>query len=102
MNMLKTIGTVFIGIGMAGVAISAVSKIVKISQEKKNKAETSAAEPIVSVPIEKVVIARPKPAQIRHMNELLRRVEIHDDRLKRSAAKRLSTIRKRTRVIIHK
>ena len=29
MSMLKTIGTVFIGIGMAGVAISAVSKIVK-------------------------------------------------------------------------
>ena len=93
MSMLKTIGTVFIGIGMAGVAISAVSKIVKISQEKKNKAETSAvSEPIVSAPIEKVAIARPKPAQIRHMN----------DRLKRSAAKRLSTIRKRTRVIIHK
>ena len=103
MSMLKTIGTVFIGIGMAGVAISAVSKIVKISQEKKNKAETSAvSEPIVSAQIEKVAIARPKPAQIRHMNELLRRVEIHDDRLKRSAAKPLSTIRKRTRVIIHK
>ena len=37
MSMLKTIGTVFIGIGMAGVAISAVSKIVKISQEKKTR-----------------------------------------------------------------
>lgn len=100
MSMLKTIGTVFIGIGMAGVAISAVSKIVKMSQEKLNHA-SSEAVPMDSG-VEKVIIARPKPAQIRHFNELMKQVEMHDDRLKRSATKQLSTVRKRTKVIIHK
>lgn len=104
MSMLKTIGYAFIGIGMAGVAISAVSKIVKLNQEKKGK---DAAVPEVSAMpmndvVEKVIIERPRSAKIRHYNELMQKVAIHDDRLARSATKNLSTVRKRTRVIIHK
>lgn len=104
MSMLKTIGYAFIGIGMAGVAISAVSKIVKLNQEKKNKDLVESEVPVIAMDdvAEKVVIERPRPAKIRHYNELLQRVAIHDDRLVRSATKNLSTVRKRTRVIIHK
>lgn len=102
MSMLKTIGYAFIGIGMAGVAISAVSKIVKLNQEKKEKDIVVHEVPAMAGngEIETVVIARPRPAKIRHYNELKQKVAIHDDRLARSATKNLSTVRKRTTVII--
>lgn len=103
MSMLKTIGYAFIGIGMAGVAISAINKIVKLNQEKKEKnIVLSEVDSGNGNDVEKFVIERPRPAKIRHYNELMQRVALHDDRLTRSASKRLSTVRKRTRVIIHK
>lgn len=103
MSMLKTIGYAFIGIGMAGVAISAVSKIVKLNQEKKEKDVVVPKVPVMADNgVEKVVIERPRAAKIRHYNELMQRVALHDDRLARSAMKNLSTVRKRTRVIIHR
>lgn len=103
MSMLKTIGYAFIGIGMAGVAISAVSKIVKLNQEKKEKNLVVPEARVMSADdLEKIIIERPRPAKIRHYNELMQRVALHGDRLTRSATKNLSTVRKRTRVIIHK
>lgn len=104
MSMLKTIGYAFIGIGMAGVAISAVSKIVKLNQEKKEKDLVVPEVPVKTTndEVETFIIERPRPAKIRHYNELMQRVALHDDRMARSATKKLSTVRKRTRVIIHK
>ncbi len=103
---LKTIGYGFIAVGLAGIAISTVSKLVKLNQEKKLKADENlkplneAEEVVVSGSV--AIGGRPSPAKIRHHQQLLEQTEAFAAQLNRSAKKNLSTVRRRTKVVVSK